>query len=327
MSIPLGRVTFNEKSFFECVVERSKKLERLLEQNYQAYGNGLGVKARSVESRLDSDTVRQLRFIVAVRNKMMHEEGYTYDGNEDDFLRKCDEIIKRLGKPRVKEKPSTPPPPKVNRATNQSNTVARNYSYSSPSPSSYASTNSAPIKVREVHRPLMSPDKLRALVKTAFVVVGLVLLVYFGSQIISAIKYQLGRLSSSSEKSNSSPQPQRTVQVEKTSKGRTPNEKMYQFTVPAKTWVETSIKIKPNQEVNIHHFSSSERVTVNLGSYMDDRLQTPNTVIPLYTSKDCSSDRGVQAKVQYYCAQISQPETIKLYAESSVPVGVYIRNR
>jgi hypothetical protein len=331
-------MSFNGKSFFEHVVERTKKLERLLEQNYQAFGNGLGVKARSVEDKLDSDTIRQLRFIVSVRNKIMHEDGYVYDGNADDFLRKCDEIIRRLSKPPKQEqtytppppKPGTtansPPPPKVDSTPRYSNTTSNTYSYSSPSPSRYTPKGSSRVRAQKVHKPLFTASQFKAFFKVIFIVIALIYLVKIGSSIISSIKSNLNS-SSSSTPSSDRPQPQSTVQVEKIGRGRTPDEKMYQFTVPSKKWVETSIKIKPNQEVLIHHFTSNEQVTVNIAGMTDSRLHTPGTMMPLYTSTDCSRDRGVQAKVQYYCVQLSQPESVKLYAEHSVPVGIYIRNR
>lgn len=117
------------------------------------------------------------------------------------------------------------------------------------------------------------------------------------------------------------------LEVERVGPGRTPDEKMYQFTVPANRWVETGIRIKPNQEVMIHHFLSSERVTIKLGGLTDSRLQQPGTILPLYTSRNCSSDPGVRARVQYTCVQLDGPEGVKLFARQSVTVGIYIKDR
>ena len=117
------------------------------------------------------------------------------------------------------------------------------------------------------------------------------------------------------------------LEVERIGPGRTPDEKMYQFTVPANQWVETSIKVGPNQEVMVHHFLSDERVTVRLGGLTDSRLQRPGTILPLYTSRNCSADPGVRAKVSYTCVQLSTPESIKLFARRTVSVGIYIKGR
>lgn len=117
------------------------------------------------------------------------------------------------------------------------------------------------------------------------------------------------------------------LEVERIGPGRTPDEKMYQFTVPANRWVETSIKVGPNQEVMVHHFLSDERVTVRLGGLTDSRLQRPGTILPLYTSRNCAADPGVRAKVAYTCVQLSTPEGIKLFARRTVSVAIYIKGR
>ncbi len=325
--------------FIGKVIQRTAKLEHLLEQNFGAVGTGLGQKVINVEDKLDPDIVRQLRFIIAVRNKITHNFDYIYDGNTDDYLRKCDEIISRLSNPSVREQTYTPPPPKVNvppspkadTTYNYPTTPPKNHSYSSSASSNYSSTRYTPSRVKVRHAPLIPSGKIKAFFKTIFATaVILILIVYVVIPIISSVIPIISNIKSqrgSSADSTSRPTPQLTVKVEKTGPGRTPNEKMYQFTVPAKKWVETSIKIKPNQEVMIHHFTSAERISVSLGEFMDNRLQTPGTILPLYTSKDCSKDRGVQAKVRYTCVQLSQPESVKLYAENSAPVGIYIRNR
>lgn len=96
-------------SFLESVIQRTKKLERLLEEKYQAIGKGLHEKATSVEHTLDPNTLKQIRFIASVRNKLMHEDGYIFDGNENEFLRKCDEIIAHLTNQQTRTKTYTSP--------------------------------------------------------------------------------------------------------------------------------------------------------------------------------------------------------------------------
>lgn len=120
---------------------------------------------------------------------------------------------------------------------------------------------------------------------------------------------------------------QKIVVADKITKGRTADEKVYEYVVPASEWVATSLLIAPNQEVMIHHFTSNERVTVKLGALNDSRLQKPGTILPLYTSRNCSSDRGVNAKVTYTCVQLGKSEGVKLFARNSVRVGVVVKNR
>lgn len=83
-------------SFLESVIQKTKRIERLLEEKHQAVGRGLHEKATSVEDKLDPNTLRQIRFIASVRNKLMHEDGYRFNDIESDFLKKCDEVIKHL---------------------------------------------------------------------------------------------------------------------------------------------------------------------------------------------------------------------------------------
>lgn len=122
-------------------------------------------------------------------------------------------------------------------------------------------------------------------------------------------------------------EPKKTIEVDKITKGRTSDEKVYEYVVPSGQWVETELLIKPNQEVLIHHFASDEKVWVNLGGVTDDRLQKSGTILPLYTSKNCSRDPGVRAKVKYYCRQLKEPESVKFYVRQTVRVGIVIKNR
>lgn len=120
---------------------------------------------------------------------------------------------------------------------------------------------------------------------------------------------------------------QREIKADKITRGRTADEKIYEYVLPANEWVVTSLWITPSQEVMIHHFTSNERVTVKLGALNDSRLQRAGTILPLYTSRNCSTDRGVNAKVAYTCVQLSKSEGVKLFARSSVRVGIAVKNR
>lgn len=318
MSLPTGRVTFfNQKSFFECVLERAKKMERLLRENFQAEGRGLREKARNVQHQLDDYTSRNLEFIGAIRNNLVHEEDYVFDGNEEHFLSICDEVIRRLSRGRQQ---SPPPPPRVSRTTNQTNQSSLR---SSQTRSSSTYTAPVPRRVTRSTPAINVFPVIKKLSKATFVVFALGLLVYVAVTIVPAMIRSLPSFGSSV--SSSRPQPQATVKVEKVLGGRTPNEKMYQFSIPARKWVETSIKIQPNQEVNIHHFTSNEQVTVSLGAMTDDRLQKAGTIMPLYTASDCSVRRTIHPTVSYTCVLLNQAESIKFYARNPVQVGVYVR--
>lgn len=142
-------------SFLESVIQRTKKLERLLEEKHQAVGKGLHEKATSVEHFLDPNTLKQIRFIASVRNKLMHEDGYRFDGSENEFLRKCDEVIAHLKDQQARTKTYTAPryvpkpvetiphrQPEPVQATRQSSTTAYKNDYSASSGSGYSSSGS-----------------------------------------------------------------------------------------------------------------------------------------------------------------------------------------
>jgi hypothetical protein len=120
---------------------------------------------------------------------------------------------------------------------------------------------------------------------------------------------------------------QKEISADKITRGRTADEKIYEYVVPANEWVVTSLLITSSREVMIHHFASSERVTVKLGALNDSRLQRPGTILPLYTSGNCSTDRGPSARVTYSCVQLSKPEGVKMFARNSVRVGIAVKNR
>jgi len=104
--------------FESQVVKRSKTIERLLEQNYGAVGKGIFEKAKSVEERLESGIFNKLKFIAAVRNKVVHEEGYVFDGRQDDYLITCDRVIRRLSNPASpKQTYAATPPPRARKTT------------------------------------------------------------------------------------------------------------------------------------------------------------------------------------------------------------------
>lgn len=83
-------------SDIELAVTRTKALEALLEQGLGATGKGLHEKVSSVEARLPQPLVRKLRFVATVRNKIVHESGYTRIDDRPGFVRACDEAEAEL---------------------------------------------------------------------------------------------------------------------------------------------------------------------------------------------------------------------------------------
>ena len=96
-------------SFLEEVIGRTRRIERLLD-DMGAEGRGIHEQVTSLQTKLPAALVNRLRFVRTVRNKLMHEDGYRFDGEQSDFLKSCDvaiEELENIAKPRMA------PPPKV----------------------------------------------------------------------------------------------------------------------------------------------------------------------------------------------------------------------
>lgn len=91
-------------SQIETVIRASKQLEQLLEQHYGATGRGLHEKTSSIETQLNNDTIRGLRKIATLRNKVVHED-FEIE-NLADFQDSAQQLVTQL-KPKAKPKATT----------------------------------------------------------------------------------------------------------------------------------------------------------------------------------------------------------------------------
>lgn len=69
------------KSAYEIVIENCKDLEGRLSK-IGAIGKGLHEKTSSVAPILDPQLVKELRTVATIRNKLVHEEGFSLSRNE-----------------------------------------------------------------------------------------------------------------------------------------------------------------------------------------------------------------------------------------------------
>ena len=76
-------------SDLDIAVRWSKRFESQLEQRFGARGRGLHEKIESVEHDLESETVRALRLIATVRNKIVHEDGNDKIDRKREFKAAC----------------------------------------------------------------------------------------------------------------------------------------------------------------------------------------------------------------------------------------------
>lgn len=87
------------KSDLDVAVGASKSLESTLERNFGATGRGLHEKISSVSARLDPQTVRDLRWVATIRNKIVHEEETSGINNRSRFESIVDRLMVTLSSP------------------------------------------------------------------------------------------------------------------------------------------------------------------------------------------------------------------------------------
>ena len=85
-----------ENPLFGKATDAFIDLERALERFFNATGNGLGVKARSVEGKLSVHTFRSLMRVNAIRNKIVHEEGSRTTRDLAKTVEMCRVLLGRL---------------------------------------------------------------------------------------------------------------------------------------------------------------------------------------------------------------------------------------
>lgn len=84
-------------SDLDTAVRVSKRLEALLAARHGATGRGLHEKVDSVRAELAPETVRDLRLVATVRNRIVHEEGYDRIDGRRSFLEAARRAERALG--------------------------------------------------------------------------------------------------------------------------------------------------------------------------------------------------------------------------------------
>ena len=89
------------KNDFELVIRATKDLEHLLETGFGAPSGktvGLHDKITFVESnhQLTRDTVKKLRYLVTIRNKLVHDRDFNQLPDRKQFARSYDTVEKEL---------------------------------------------------------------------------------------------------------------------------------------------------------------------------------------------------------------------------------------
>ena len=85
-------------SDIEVVIKYTKRLETILEDRFGATGRGLHEKITCVGGKLPPDTVKKLRYIATIRNKLMHDDSYKQIDDRKEFISACKMVEKAIEK-------------------------------------------------------------------------------------------------------------------------------------------------------------------------------------------------------------------------------------
>lgn len=80
----------------ELVIHSAKELEFILEESFGATGRGLHEKISSVEMKLPVPLVKRMRWLATIRNKLVHERGFTHVPDRPAFIAAFDESVVEL---------------------------------------------------------------------------------------------------------------------------------------------------------------------------------------------------------------------------------------
>ncbi|GMF46905.1 unnamed protein product [Phytophthora fragariaefolia] len=81
---------------YQLAIEASKELEYVLEKEFGAFGQGLHEKVSSVESAIPVPTVRSIRYVATLRNKLIHDRDVKALPDRETFIKKFDSAMAEL---------------------------------------------------------------------------------------------------------------------------------------------------------------------------------------------------------------------------------------
>ncbi|POM69215.1 Hypothetical protein PHPALM_14521 [Phytophthora palmivora] len=81
---------------YQLAIETSKELEYLLETEFNAHGQGLHEKVSSIESAIPVPTVRSIRYVATLRNRLIHDREMKALPDRQTFIKKFDDAMVEL---------------------------------------------------------------------------------------------------------------------------------------------------------------------------------------------------------------------------------------
>ncbi|KAG7381886.1 hypothetical protein PHYPSEUDO_005502 [Phytophthora pseudosyringae] len=81
---------------YQLAIEASKELEYLLEKEFNAHGQGLHERVSSVESAIPVPTVRSIRYVATLRNRLIHDREMRALPERHTFIKKFNDAMVEL---------------------------------------------------------------------------------------------------------------------------------------------------------------------------------------------------------------------------------------
>ncbi|KAH7467217.1 hypothetical protein PRIC1_011263 [Phytophthora ramorum] len=81
---------------YQLAIEASKELEFLLETHFGAHGQGLHERVSSVETSIPVPTVRSIRYVATLRNRLIHDREMRALPDRAMFIKKFDDAMAEI---------------------------------------------------------------------------------------------------------------------------------------------------------------------------------------------------------------------------------------
>ncbi|MGE5603023.1 MAG: hypothetical protein ACM30E_08230 [Nitrososphaerales archaeon] len=78
------------------VLDKTREMEYLLKTRFDATGGDLNACLDSIPGVLPPRLVKKIRHVATIQDRLVHERGYGYSGDENDFWWLCDAILSEL---------------------------------------------------------------------------------------------------------------------------------------------------------------------------------------------------------------------------------------
>ncbi|CEG42643.1 uncharacterized protein PHALS_12901 [Plasmopara halstedii] len=95
-TLPSGKKFLYSDNDYQLAIEASKELEYILESEFQAYGQGLHEKVSSIERAIPVPTIRSIRYVATLRNRLIHDREMKALPDRQAFIKNFDNAMAEL---------------------------------------------------------------------------------------------------------------------------------------------------------------------------------------------------------------------------------------